>query len=153
MNALELKVPPPLLALCVGLLMWLASRGIAPLEASLPLRAIAGIPFGIVGLSFVLAGFLSFRQAKTTINPIKPMATSALVTTGLYRYTRNPMYLGLLLMLLGWAAYLANPVAFLFLPLFMLYINRFQITPEERALSSMFGAAFAAYKARVRRWL
>ena len=153
MNSLELKIPPPLVALCVGLLMWFVSSADVPFEIPLLLRAIAGIVFGIVGFSFGFAGFLSFRRAKTTINPTKPMSSSSLVTTAAYRYTRNPMYLGLLLILLGWGTYLASPVAFLFLPLFMLYINRFQIAPEEHALSSMFGAEFSAYKARVRRWL
>ena len=153
MNAIELKVPPPLVALFAGLVMWLASRVVAPFEASTPLRTAAGIAFGIVGFSFVVAGFFSFRQARTTINPTKPMATSSLVTAGVYRHTRNPMYLGLLFVLLGWAAYLGNPAAFLFLPLFVLYINRFQIAPEERALSLLFGEEFAAYKVQVRRWI
>jgi protein-S-isoprenylcysteine O-methyltransferase Ste14 len=76
-----------------------------------------------------------------------------LVTTGVYRFTRNPMYLGLLLTLLAWAAFLFNPVALLFVPIFVLYINRFQIKPEEQVLSSLFGAEYMAYKGRVRRWL
>lgn len=87
------------------------------------------------------------------MNPIKPMATSSLVTSGVFRLTRNPMYLSLLLYLLAWAAYLSNVLALLFAPVFMLYINEFQIKPEERALSSLFGPEYAAYKERVRRWL
>ncbi|HEV8366930.1 MAG TPA: isoprenylcysteine carboxylmethyltransferase family protein, partial [Pyrinomonadaceae bacterium] len=75
------------------------------------------------------------------------------VSTGVYRFTRNPMYLGLLLTLLGWAAFLSNPASLLFVPIFVLYINRFQIKPEEQVLSSLFGAEYMAYKSRVRRWL
>ena len=153
LSSLELKIPPPLVGLCVALLMWLASRTVAPFEWPLVLRGIAGLSFVIVGVGFALAGVRSFARAQTTVNPTKPAATSSLVVTGIYRFTRNPMYLGMLLVLLGWAVYLANAAAFLIVPLFVLYISRFQIVPEERVLSAKFGEAFAAYRARVRRWL
>jgi protein-S-isoprenylcysteine O-methyltransferase Ste14 len=100
-----------------------------------------------------LAALVGFLRAKTTVNPIKPASTSSLVLTGPYRFSRNPMYLGQLLLLLGWATFLANGVAYLFAPVFVLYINRFQIVPEERSLCAKFGAEFLAYKARVGRWL
>ena len=87
------------------------------------------------------------------MNPFKPSATSALVSDGVYRFTRNPMYVGLLITLLGWAAFLSQPAALVFVPLFVLYITQFQIKPEERILSSMFGTEYAEYKAKVRRWL
>jgi protein-S-isoprenylcysteine O-methyltransferase Ste14 len=63
------------------------------------------------------------------------------------------MYLGGLIMLIGWAIFLSNVLGFLFLPLYVLYINRFQIAPEERALTSLFGETYAAYHVRTRRWL
>ena len=75
------------------------------------------------------------------------------LTTGLYRVTRNPMYLGMLLVLFGWAVFLSNLAALLIAPLFALYITRFQIIPEERVLAEKFGAAFMAYQSQVRRWL
>jgi protein-S-isoprenylcysteine O-methyltransferase Ste14 len=78
---------------------------------------------------------------------------SALVTGGVYRLTRNPMYLGLLLDLLAWAVFLWAPLALAVLPIFVLYIHRFQIVSEERALSSLFGSEYADYKQLVRRWL
>ena len=87
------------------------------------------------------------------MNPIKPSAASSLVTGGVFRFTRNPMYLSLLLYLLAWAAYLSNWLALLFVPVFVLYINELQIKPEERALAVLFGAEYASYKGRVRRWL
>jgi protein-S-isoprenylcysteine O-methyltransferase Ste14 len=95
----------------------------------------------------------SFLRAKTTMNPTKPNATTSLVTHGIYRFTRNPMYLSLVFYLVTWAAYLSNWLALLVVPVFMLYIDRFQIQPEERALAALYGAEFASYRSRVRKWL
>jgi protein-S-isoprenylcysteine O-methyltransferase Ste14 len=95
---------------------------------------------------------VTFRKAKTTVNPLKPHASS-LVTWGVYAISRNPMYLGGLIMLLGWAIFLPNALAFVFLPIYVLYINWFQIAPEERALTSLFGQTYVAYQMRARRWL
>lgn len=106
-----------------------------------------------VGLAIGLAGVRSFRSAGTTVNPLKPDGSSALVVNGIFRRTRNPMYLGLLLLLLGWGLYLANPFALLLVVAFPPYMNRFQIRPEERALEAAFGQAFTEYRRRVRRWL
>jgi protein-S-isoprenylcysteine O-methyltransferase Ste14 len=153
MSSLELKIPPPVVALFFALCMWLASSLVAPLELPFVLCVGAALTLVAVGLVVSTAGVVSFRRARTTINPTKPMATSALVSGGIYRITRNPMYLGLLLELLGWAAFLANPLALLLVPAFVLYINRFQIKPEERTLSALFGGEYGAYQERVRRWL
>ncbi len=95
----------------------------------------------------------ALAMAKTTMNPFTPGATSALVSGAIYRFTRNPMYVGLLITLLGWAAFLSQPAALVFLPLFVLYITQFQIKPEERVLSSLFGTEYAEYMANVGRWL
>ena len=84
---------------------------------------------------------------------MKPDSTSSLVISGIYKYTRNPMYLGFVLVLLGWAAFLSNLAALALLPAFVLYINRFQIIPEEHVLTSLFPDAYPAYRARVRRWI
>ena len=105
-----------------------------------------------VGVGLAISGVLTFKRAKTTVNPTTPAAASALVRTGVFRFTRNPMYLGLLLCLVAWAVYLSNALALLIVPLFVLYMNRFQIAPEERALATLFGDAYAAYKREVRRW-
>jgi protein-S-isoprenylcysteine O-methyltransferase Ste14 len=153
MSWLELKVPPPVLALLLGLLMWLASSLVAPVEMPFGPRVGVALVLASVGLVFGLTGMVSFWRAKTTINPTRPTATSSLVTSGAFRFTRNPMYLSLLLYLFAWAAYLSNLLALLFVPVYVLYINEFQIKPEERVLSSLFGPEYAAYKGRVRRWL
>lgn len=150
---LETKIPPPIVALGVGTLMWLASFIVPPIDMPYSLRLGIMLFFVLSGLSLGLAGILAFKHAQTTLNPTQPATTSALVRTGIFRYTRNPMYLGLLLVLLGWAAFLSNVAAFAIAPVFVLYINRCQILPEERVLTSKFGADFAAYKNRVRRWL
>ena len=153
MNSLELKIPPPFVALALALLMWLASSVAQPIEAPFALRLGIALALLAVGQSISISGMVAFRRAKTTMNPIKARAASSLVSSGIYRFTRNPMYLGLLITLLAWAVLLSNPLALLFLPLYVLYINRYQIGPEERVLASLFGAEYATYKKTVRRWL
>jgi len=150
---LELKVPPPVVFLSVAGLSWLASRAAPALDFILPHRNAMVVALLVAGVCVALLGVASFRRARTTVNPVKPEKTSALVMSGVYRYTRNPMYLGLLLVLLGWSSFLANALAFVFVPVFILYMNRFQIHPEERVLVSMFGQEFMAYRSKVRRWL
>jgi protein-S-isoprenylcysteine O-methyltransferase Ste14 len=153
MSSLDLKVPPPAVALVFGFLMWLASSLVAPVEVPFGLRIAVALVLASLGLVFGISGMVSIWRAKTTMNPTKPDASSSLVTTGPYRFTRNPMYLSLLLYLLAWTVYLSSLPALLLLPVFVLYINQFQIKPEERVLSSLFGSEYAAYKGRVRRWL
>ena len=153
MNSLEVKIPPPLVALLWGLLMWLASRLVTSVDVASGVRASLAIAIACIGFAIGLAAVVSFRQAKTTINPTRPGTASSLVTSGVFRFTRNPMYLSLLLYLIAWAVYLSSWIALLFLPAFVLYINRFQIGPEERSLSALFDPEYASYRARVRRWL
>jgi protein-S-isoprenylcysteine O-methyltransferase Ste14 len=108
----------------------------------------------LVGLSFDLAGLLAFRASRTTVNPMRPERASALVTRGVYRITRNPMYVGMAFLLLAWGVYLAHWPALLLGPAaYVLYLNRFQIAPEERVLLGLFGEEYRAYMSRVRRWL
>jgi protein-S-isoprenylcysteine O-methyltransferase Ste14 len=101
----------------------------------------------------VVLGMLAFRRAKTTINPVNIGAASSIVTSGVYRYTRNPMYVGLALMLVSWAVHIAVPFTLVGPVVFMLFITRFQIIPEERVLTSKFGGEYRKYQERVRRWL
>lgn len=153
LQALENKVPPPLVALVFGGLMGGASLGLPGLDLAWGTRLLLALPLIGAGLLFVLTGGISFRRARTTVNPLKPEAASTLVTSGIYRYTRNPMYVGFALWLLAWGLYLASPLVLLGVLGFVLYMNRLQIAPEERALGRLFGADFAAYRQRVRRWL
>jgi protein-S-isoprenylcysteine O-methyltransferase Ste14 len=153
MHVLELKVPPPVVAVVTAVLMWPVSRSVPAFAFVFPGRNLLAIGLAAAGFITAILGIVTFRRAKTTVNPTKPHASSSLVTWGIYAATRNAMYLGLLLMLTGWALFLSNVLAFLFLPASILYINRFQIAPEERALTSLFGSALAAYQSRVRRWI
>ena len=153
MQSLELKIPPPIVALATAALMWFAASLMPPFVLPDTLRVGVAVILAITGISLDLTGLIAFIRAKTTINPLRPASSAALVTNGLYRLTRNPMYLGMLLVLLGWAVFLSSLAALLVAPLFVLYINRFQIAPEERVLEEKFGAAFTDYTRRVRRWL
>lgn len=152
MKALELKIPPLVLVLIIGGLMGLVAA-ISP-EFLLPLaiRWWGALLFLLPGALLVLAGVWRFRRSGTTVNPLQPEAASALVTSGVYRVSRNPMYAGFLLCLCGWACYLANLYAFFGPVFFVLYMNRFQIRPEERALARLFGQEYDAYRRLVRRW-
>jgi len=134
-------------------LMWAASSMAPAFDFVFPAHAVSSASLALIGIVTCLAGVVSFKRAKTTVNPMKPDATSSLVVSGVYRYTRNPMYLGFLLILLGWAAFQANALALVVLPLFVLYMSRFQIAVEERVLASLFADDYAEYCARVRRWL
>lgn len=153
MKILENRVPPPVVALMFGLAMWGLSIGIPGIEIVVPIRMIAAGSALIVGIGFCLSGVLSFRRAKTTVNPLKPETASSLVSSGIYRVSRNPMYVGFALFLTAWAIYLASPWSLIGVLGFVLYMNRFQIVPEERAMAVLFGEAFVIYKSKVRRWL
>lgn len=152
-HSLELKVPPGILVVLFALLMRWGSACAPGLAVQIPWRsAIAGMVV-LAGLLLGLLAVLQFKRAKTTVNPIKPQSSSALVVSGIYGVSRNPIYLGMLLMLLGWAVWLDNLLALAVLPLFILYLNRFQIQPEERALAALFGTDFQSYCTQVRRWI
>ncbi len=153
MSFLEHKVPPPVVALSIAGLMWYLASLVPPLEVPFVVRVAGALALLVIGQGIAVSGIVSFRRAKTTVNPLKINTASSLVSSGVFRLTRNPMYLGMLITLVGWAVYLASWLALLGLPLFVLYINRFQISPEERVMASLFGADYAAYKERVRRWI
>jgi len=152
MRFLELRVPPVALTLVFAASM-AAIAYLVPAAFSLPARTLLGACLALAGGVVALAGVVAFRRHATTVNPFTPEQSSSLVATGVYRFSRNPMYLGFLLALLGWCLFLANWVAALLLPLFVAYMNRFQIGPEERALAQRFGPQFTAYAKGVRRWL
>ena len=153
MHVLESKIPPPVLAALVALLMWLASRWAPAFAFVIPSHGLISAGLVLLGPAIAISGVVSFRRVKTTVNPTKPGNATTLVVSGIYKFTRNPMYLGLCLVLLAWTVFLSNALALPLILAFVAYMNRFQIGPEERALASLFPNEFAAYKARVRRWL
>ena len=153
MRALELKVPPPIVALVMAIAMWFLSRLPASSEALPVVRLLLAVGLAAVGAVIGLSGVLAFRRAKTTVNPLKPESSSSLVIAGVYKLTRNPMYVGMLFLLLALAAFLWSVWSLLGPLGFVAYMGRFQIAPEERVLAGLFGTEYAEYKARVRRWL
>lgn len=151
--SLELRIPPVALAVLIGALMWIV-RLISPsLTIEFQRGNVVASAIAILGVAIALAGVLEFRRARTTVDPTAPSKSTSVVTGGVYRFTRNPMYLGFLLVLAGWAFYLSNPVVLLGPALFVFYMNRFQIIPEERILKSRFGLPFERYLEKVKRWV
>ncbi|QDL38364.1 methyltransferase family protein [Rhodoferax sediminis] len=153
MQALELKIPPPVVTALAAAAMW-GIAVLAPLvDVPAALRVPAAVVLALMGAAFDLSGVVAFRRGQTTVNPMKPDKAAALVCSGVYRLTRNPMYVGLVFVLVAWAVYLSCAWALLGPVAFVLYMNRFQIQPEERALSKLFGSRYEDYKSGVRRWL
>lgn len=152
MKTLETRIPPLLLVLIWALVMGLLHRCGWAQWTVFPGRWPAML-LAVVGTMIALCGVISFRLARTTVDPRYPRQAAVLVDTGIYAISRNPMYLGFLCWLLALALYWQNLAALLLCPLFVLYMNRFQIEPEERALLTLFGERYQAYRQRVRRWL
>lgn len=153
MSRLELKIPPVIVTLLFAGLIWLVAqftpRYAMPVELRIALCITLLIASGAIGLAAVM----SFSKTQTTVNPLKPETASFLVGSGIFAYTRNPMYLALLFALLAFCVFLENAFALALTGAFVLYMNRFQIRPEERAMERLFGAEFLEYRARVRRWI
>ena len=153
MRWLETKVPPPIVAVSVGVGMWLISTAVPHAGPAVVPRLIAALAIALIGGAAAASGAAAFRKAQTTVSPLHPERTSAVVSNGIFRVTRNPMYLGLLLVLLGVAVFLWSLPALVGPLAFVAYMGRFQIVPEERALEQKFGTEYVEYKRRVRRWL
>ncbi len=153
MNNLELRIPPAVVALVAAIGMWLLSGLVSFLAFDLPAKALLASLLVIAGGIAGFVGIFSFRVAHTTVDPRTPGAARVLVTAGIYRFTRNPMYVGIFIILLAWFVFLGNLLSIVMLPLFVLYMNRFQIVPEERTLAEKFGDDYLKYQQDVRRWL
>lgn len=153
MQRLHLKIPPPLVAAFVALLIWLSDGVVPEITAAASLRHGAALLFVAAALTIDLSALIIFMRARTTIDPRRPHRTSAMITHGIYRITRNPMYLGLALLLTAFSLWLGNPVGLIGVAVFIFYINRCQIEPEEHHLERLFGEEYRDYKSRVRRWL
>ena len=153
MHRLETRIPAPFIAIAAGGMMkWYASTAPIAIDAS-PMLAEVGIRIAQLSAVIALLAFASFCIARTTINPLDPSRASALVTGGIFRITRNPMYLSLLLLLVAYAVRLGSWVEWIGPVLFVAYVTRFQIVPEERILAVKFGEQFLVYKSRTRRWI
>ena len=148
---IKTKFPPPLVALTFGFLINY-TKNIFP-KIEIKNKIIFGSSIIISGLIIILSAIILFKKYQTTISPLNPFNATKLMTDGIYKFSRNPMYLGLLLTLVGISTIL-NPIGgFFLIPLFVLYLNLFQIIPEENAMADLFKDEFLDYKKNVRRWI
>jgi len=156
MKKLELKCPPPIVMMVCATISLIASQKnleFIQLQVSTFENLVWPLVFFIAGIVVAVAGVKEFKQHHTTLNPLHPEKTSYLVTSGVYQLTRNPMYLGLLIVLLGWGDLLDSFLAFSGALIFFLYISAFQIKPEEDMMKEKFDQEFIQYCSHVRRWL
>lgn len=149
---INLKIPPPVVTLAFSGLMYV-------LDWFYTFKISSASLIWLIVLLLSIASFLllpavaQFYKNKTTVNPLKPETSKVLVTEGVYYYSRNPMYLGMALVLLAWGVFLANPINIILFIGFIVYMNELQIKLEEEALDAIFGDEFKKYKHNVRRWI
>ncbi len=147
---LELKIPPALLVIIVAVIMMIQSKLFI-----LPFKSSWLIASGIVLLGIVIIGMAvwQFKKAKTTVNPMTPNQSNKIVNAGIFSVSRNPMYLGMTIILIGMALLFGELISFIWVIGFVLYMTKFQIKPEERILTEKFGDEFKQYCQAVRRWI
>ncbi|CAA6812458.1 MAG: Isoprenylcysteine carboxyl methyltransferase [uncultured Thiotrichaceae bacterium] len=150
---LKLLIPPPAWLLLFAASMWAIDR-------TFPLFEWLSEPWNKIGLVLIGSAFLidltslmTFFKKHTTPNPFRPRKTQTIVTTGPYSFTRNPMYLGMVIILTGWGVYLGSVTPFVLIPPFVWIITVMQIIPEEDILEEKFGQEYLDYKVRVKRWI
>lgn len=153
MSFLENRIPPPVILLLAMLFMRLVASFDTSTWLYFDYRKWVALGICFIGVAIVVSAVLSFKRAQTTVNPLAPESSSQLVTSGIFKLSRNPMYLGMVFVAIAWGIYLASIVSFIMVAIFVLYITRFQIKPEERAMQSLFGNEFENYAKATRRWL
>ena len=149
------KIPPPIVMALFGLLIYLEDKYFfISITLELDHQRIYTLCIAIVGFCIIALGMLEFHKSKTSVNPLKLDKSSSVVNSGIYRFTLNPMYLGLVILLIAFCVKLGDIFGLIFiLPLFIWFMTKFQIKPEEEAMAKLFGEDFLAYKRKVRRWL
>lgn len=150
---MRLAVPPPAVALVAAVIVWALDRSFPAISLSFAWQGFVAALIALTGVALDLVSVFGFLKAKTTVLPTRPERSSKLVTTGTYQISRNPMYLGMLMILTGWVVWRGNPLGVLALAGFVLWITKYQIKPEEEILNRLFGHEFEQYCASVRRWI
>ena len=152
MGWLEHRVPPPFVMVVVAVLMWFAHVWLGN-DLAFGLLLVLGLAFCVAGVAVAVTGFRTMVAARTSPSPTQIDLAKHLVTGGIYTRTRNPMYLGMVILLIGLECVFANAWLLLGPLAFVLFIQRFQIVPEERVMHEKFGTEYDAYRRRVRRWI
>ena len=145
---LDTKIPPPIVTIIILSIIYLFDLNEYNLNTD-----IISILILFIGLIFILSAVIQFVNRKTTVNPTKPHKTTTLVITGTYKITRNPMYLGMLLIIISFAFYKTSIISIILIPFFIFYINKFQIEPEELEMRKKFGKEYEDYCKKVDRWI
>ena len=148
---LKNKIPPPIVTLVFAALIYFPNEWSPSIVFSG--QSIISLFLMMVGFIVLLIAISAFIKLKTTINPLNPEAASSLVTTGIFRISRNPMYLGMLLLIISLWVKTGAVSGFILVPSFVAYLNYFQILPEERAMKAIFSGKYKVYCQQVRRWL
>lgn len=147
------RIPPPIILLLSAAIMWLVAHSAYAVTIAIPYALVIALLIAAAGALTAATAIRQFGKAETTVNPLQPDAATALVDHGIFGKTRNPMYVGLLLLLSGWAVWLQSAANVLVLAGFVLTITELQIKPEEAALQKIFGETYTDYCKRVRRWI
>lgn len=150
---MKLLIPPPLQAFICALAMWLLSTRFTQFEFSFSFQQEVAIAICLIGIMIDLVSVGLFAKLKTTVSPFSPNKTDKLVTSGMYQFTRNPMYLGMGFILTGLGLWLGNIASFIMVPIFIWFVTQLQIIPEEEILLEKFGDEYSNYMKRVRRWV
>lgn len=150
---LELKIPPAVVMLFFMILMYFISSVFTSFNIDFMFQMFLSVETAVSGFVLIVAATYVFNEKGTSINPMKPESATFLVRYGIYKFTRNPMYLGMVIILIAWLIFLGNVLNIVNIILFILYMNKYQIIPEEKALEKLFGDEFLSYKTKVKRWL
>lgn len=148
---LDKKVPPPIVTLIFATLIYLTAK--YSYQFHFAYQSIISLIIAFTGICIISVAIVQFKQFKTTVNPLKPELASTLVTNGIFKLSRNPMYLGMLLIIIGLWVNTGAVLGFVLVPCFIAYLNYFQIAPEERAMGQLFADSYNAYCQQVRRWI
>ena len=151
MDKFKNKIPPTILTFLFLIFNYILSFNFLKIE--IPYKYFFTTLLFFIGFYIIIRSSRLFAQAKTSIDPLRPFKSTSLITNDIYKYSRNPMYFGYLLIILGSSVYLGNVLSIIIIPLFIFTINFSQIIPEEEALKDLFGPTYDEYLSKVRRWI
>lgn len=150
---MKIKIPPPVQTAIAMLGMYALDYAMTADTTRINVNILFIVALCLLAGVFLVSALINFRKLKTTINPLQPERATTLAVNGIYKYSRNPMYVGLALLLFSWLLWLGNPYNLILFFAFIIVMNHIQIKPEEEALKVLFGESFNEYCKSVRRWL